>query len=63
MSRLEGRLRKLEARLTDRSGLVPRTSEWSDYWTTRMDKLINGEPIDVKIPYTVIDVLIGRGDP
>jgi hypothetical protein len=27
-----------------------------------MDKLINGEPIDAKIPYTVIDVLSGRGD-
>jgi len=27
-----------------------------------MDKLINGEPIDGKIPYTVIDVLVGRGD-
>ena len=62
MSRLERRLRKLEARLTDCSGLIPHTQEWLDYWTTRMDKLIDGEPIDVKIPYDVIDVLIGRGD-
>jgi hypothetical protein len=36
MSRLQGRLRKLEACLTDRSGLVPHTQEWVDYWTTRM---------------------------
>jgi hypothetical protein len=62
MSRLEGRLRKLEARLTDGSGLLPHTQGWLDYWTARLDKLINGEPIDVRIPFTVIDVLIGRGD-
>jgi hypothetical protein len=27
-----------------------------------MDKVINGKQINVNIPYTVIDVLIGRGD-
>jgi hypothetical protein len=62
MSRLKGRLRKLEARLTDRSGLVPRTSEWFDYWTTRMAKLINGEAIDEKIPFEFLEAPIKTAD-
>ena len=62
MLRLEGRLRKLEARLTDRSGLIPHTQEWLDYWMARMEKLVNGEPFDEKIPFEFLDVLVGRGD-
>jgi hypothetical protein len=47
----EGPLRKLEARLTDRTGLVPHTQAWVDYWMARMEKLVNGEPFDEKIPF------------
>jgi len=58
MSTLLRRLRKLEAQLTDRSGLVPRTKPWSDYWSPRIDELIDGETLDQKIPLEVIDALI-----
>jgi len=58
MSRLLTRLRKLEAQLTDRSGLVPHTKPWLEYWSPRIDQLIAGEPLDLKIPFEVIDTLI-----
>ena len=58
MPRLLTRLRKLEAQLTDRSGLVPHTKPWSDYWSPRIDELIAGEPLDQKIPLEVIDALM-----
>ena len=58
MPRLLTRLRKLEAQLTDRSGLVPHTKPRSDYWSPRIDELIAGEPLDQKIPLEVIDALM-----
>ena len=59
MSRLEGRLRKLEAQLTDRSGRVPHTQPWWEYWTARVDTLIAGEKPDKPelIPIEFIDAL------
>jgi len=62
MGRLESRLRKLEARLTDRSRLVPHTQPWLDYWTERLDKLINREELDEKLPVEFCDVLIAHAD-
>ena len=62
MARLERRLRKLEARLTDRSRLVPRTQQWLDYWTAMLDQLMNGEPVDEKMPVEFLDALIARAD-
>jgi len=58
MSNLLRRLRKLEAQLTDRSGLMPYTKPWWDYWTPRIENLIAGEAPDQKIPLEVIDELI-----
>lgn len=58
MSRLLTRLRELEGQLTDRSGLVPHTKPWSDYWSPRIEGLIDGEVLDQKIPFEVIDALI-----
>ncbi len=60
MARLERRLRKLEARLTDRSRLVPHTLQWFDYWTEKLDRLVNSEPVDEKMPVEFLDVLISR---
>jgi hypothetical protein len=62
MSRLERRLRKLEAQMTDRSGLVPHSQQWLDYWTARLDNLMNGEPGDEKLPVAFLDVLIAQAD-
>jgi len=42
LSRLLRRLQKLEARLTDRSGLVPRTKAWFDYWLPKVDRIPSG---------------------
>ena len=62
MARLERRLRKLEARLTDRSRLVPHTPQWFDYWTERLDKLMDGEQVDEKMPVEFLDALMTRAD-
>jgi hypothetical protein len=63
MARLERRLRKLEARLTDRSGLVPHTKAWWDYWMLRVDRLITGEEAGEPggIPLQVCDAIVGSG--
>jgi len=59
----ERRLRKLEARLTDRSGVVPNTEAWWDYWLPRVDSLIIGEEPGEPgcIPLEVCDAIIGSG--
>ena len=60
MSNLKGRLKKLEAFLTDDAGLVPGSQIWLAYWTERTDKILNGED-DVKgclIPLEVVDAII-----
>ena len=60
MARFEGRLRKLEARLTDRSGLVPHTKAWWDYWMLRVDRLITGEEAGKPgcMPLEVCDAIV-----
>jgi hypothetical protein len=62
MARFERRLHKLEARLTDCSGLVPHTEGWWDYWMARVGKLIGGEKLDELVPLEFIDALIGQGE-
>lgn len=58
MARFERRLRHLEAQLTDRSGLVPHTRQWFDYWSAQVDKLFAGEQLGEKIPMEFFDDLI-----
>ena len=59
MSNLLTRLRKLEAKLTDRSGLVPRTKRWLDYWLPKVDSVIRGELSEPGcIPLEVIDAVV-----
>jgi hypothetical protein len=41
---------------------MPHTQESLDCWIARMEKLVNGEPFDEKIPFEFLDVLVGRGD-
>jgi hypothetical protein len=48
--------------LTDRSGLLPHTEAWRDYWLVRVDKLIAGEKLDELIPLEFIDALIVNGE-
>jgi hypothetical protein len=63
MARLERRLRKLEARLTDRSRLVPHTQQWFEYWTATLDHLMDGQALEEKIPIDFLDALIAYADP
>ena len=40
MSNVLRRLKKLEARVTDRSGLVPHSEAWFNYWAARYDRFL-----------------------
>ena len=57
MSSLSRRLRNLEARLTDTSGLVPHSQAWLDYWTAKVDRILSGADSD-RIPLEVVDAII-----
>ena len=41
MARFERRLKALEARFTDRNGLVPHTQPWWDYWVQTMTSALS----------------------
>ena len=43
MSNILRRLQKLEALLTDGSGLKPNTPEWRDYWEQKLKRIASGE--------------------
>ena len=60
MSNLLRRVRKLETRLTDLSGLVPHTEDWLAYWKQRIERLLGGEAQREtgRIPLEAIDALV-----
>ncbi len=43
MSSLRRRLQRLEAQLTDYTGLVPYTKQWLDYWLATYERLASGQ--------------------
>jgi hypothetical protein len=57
ISRLRSRLRKLEGRFTDESGLRPRSQEWLAHWARRMQRIFSGEELGTPgcIPLEVWD--------
>lgn len=63
MSNLLRRLQKLEARLTDASGLKPNSPEWQAYWEKKLAEIANGHepgkpgciPLEVWDALTVAD--------
>jgi len=64
MSNLSRRLKKLEALMTDDSGLVSGSARWMAYWTERVDKILAGDD-EVKgclIPLEVVDAIIKTDD-
>jgi hypothetical protein len=64
MTNLERRLRKLEAVLTDHTGLVPHTKPWLDYWLATYERLDDGQE-DVQpgsIPLTVYRAVVAHHD-
>ena len=63
MSNLLRRVRKLETRLTDLSGLAPQSEEWLDYWGRRIGQLLDGggQRETGRIPLEAIDALVAAG--
>jgi hypothetical protein len=63
MSNLLRRLRKLETRRTDNSGLAPRSEAWLDYWGHRIGQLLAGvgQRETGRIPLEAIDALVAAG--
>jgi hypothetical protein len=55
MSRLQSRLRKLEAVLTDERGLIPHSPRWLAYWMSQMDRAFAGEELAERIPLEAVD--------
>jgi hypothetical protein len=55
------RIRKLESRLTDANGLVPRSNEWFDHWYRKIGRVIAGEEnVDLGgMTLGVVDSIIG----
>ncbi len=60
MSNLLRRVRKLETRLTDVSGVAPYSRAWLDYWKHRIERLLAGEPTG-RIPLEAVDALVAAG--
>ncbi len=64
MSNLLRRLRKLEARLTDKSGFPPHSKEWFRYWNGQMDIFLSGRDENAMDGMTleVIDAIVAAGE-
>jgi uncharacterized protein Usg len=43
MTKLQQRMKKLEGFMTDPSGLVPHVKKWLEYWTARIDEILEQE--------------------
>ena len=62
MSRLQGRLSKLEAVMTDDRGLIPHTPRWLEYWRSQVNRLFAGEEMpDLRIPLEAVDAILADG--
>jgi hypothetical protein len=57
------RIRKLESRFTDATGLVPNSKEWFEHWYRKIDQVIAGEKnVDLRgMTLAVIDSIIHGG--
>jgi len=64
MANLLHRIRRLETRLTDVSGLVPHSEEWYAYWENVVDRWMAGEDpmFRGRFPIAVIDHMIEQAD-
>ena len=64
MTGIRQRLRKLESRLTDTTGLAPYSEPWFAYWENILAQYLAGENPQHpgKVPLVVADRLIERAD-
>jgi hypothetical protein len=60
VSNLYRRLKKLEAQLTDDTGLVPGSKRWMDYWLEQFDKVVRGgdEAKNIRLPLEIFDAVV-----
>ncbi len=60
---LKSRLKKLEARQFDASGLVPHSEAWFAFWEDKLERSINGEDVECAgFSLAVIDRIMERAD-
>ena len=62
MSNFGRRLKKLEARLTDHTGLVPNSPRWLAYWTDWMEQFIRDENPPGRIPIEAYRAVMKAND-
>lgn len=60
---LTNRVRKLEAKYLDATGLKPHSEAWFAFWEEKLDRLWAGKDIgNVRIPIEVTDRIIAAAD-
>ena len=60
---LKSRLKKLEARQFDASGLVPHSEAWFAFWEDKLDRSIAGEQVECEgFTIAVLDRLVEAAD-
>ena len=57
MTNLRRRIRKLEAYLTDASGLVPHTPAWMNYWMQELKTVVESDP---PVPGKLVPLEVAR---
>ena len=62
MRNLVRRVQRLEAQRFDATGLVPRSEAWYEFYWDKIDRLLAGEDIGMRIPLEALDELMRRGD-
>ena len=56
---LRSRLKKLESRRFDATGLVPRSEAWFAFWEEQFDRSVAGEDLEFALfPIEVIDRIV-----
>ena len=62
MRNLDRRVKRLEERRFDATGLVPRSEEWYQFYWEKLDRGLEGEDIGMRIPLEVTDEMIRRAE-
>jgi hypothetical protein len=56
------RLKRLEQEHFDVTGLVPRSEAWYEFYWDKLDRMLAGEDIGMRIPLEAVDEMIRRGE-
>jgi hypothetical protein len=62
MTNLGRRLKRLEAQFTDKSGLIPLSPPWMEYWSDRAARMLDGEDVEEpsRIPLAFADAVLAE---